>query len=113
VLAAHYTPIRSPIASRLTAVTVETVRFTPPERIDFRLVRGPVPHVIEDFTLRDHHGGTRLTYHGEIGADLWQLGRWWSNLVARRWEAVVAKSLAAVKVEAERRTAIQRQPQHR
>jgi hypothetical protein len=30
---------------------VETVRFTPPERVDFRLVRGPVPHVVETFLL--------------------------------------------------------------
>jgi len=43
VLAAHYTPIRG----RLRATTVETVRFDRPERVDFRLVRGPVPHVQE------------------------------------------------------------------
>jgi hypothetical protein len=37
VLAAHRTPVRG----RLGATTVETVRFTRPERVDFRLVRGP------------------------------------------------------------------------
>ena len=39
VLAEHMTPI----GAGLTAITVETVRFVPPERVEFRLVRGPVP----------------------------------------------------------------------
>ena len=38
VLAAHRTAVRG----RLVATTVETVRFTSPERVDFRLTRGPV-----------------------------------------------------------------------
>ena len=42
VLAAHYTHVYG-----LEATTVETVRFEPPERVHFRLVRGPVPHVVE------------------------------------------------------------------
>src|SRR5437764_6111926 len=37
VLAAHFTT-----AARFITTTVETVRFEPPERISFRLVRGPV-----------------------------------------------------------------------
>jgi len=84
---------------------VETVRFTPPERVDFRLVRGPVPHVVEAFVLTEQAGGagTRLAYDGEIGADLWLLGQRWCELVAGRWEQTVAASLAAVKAEAERR----------
>ena len=104
VLAAHRTTIRGPIPGRrMVAVTVETVRFQPPERIDFRLVRGPVPHVVETFDLTEHAGGTRLTYTGEIGADLWQAGRWWAGVVAAPWQATVAASLAAVRAEAERR----------
>ena len=99
VLAAHYTQV----GRRLTATTVETVRFTRHERIDFRLVRGPVPHVVEAFVLADRDGGTELRYEGEIGADLWRLGQWWAGVVARRWEAVVAASLASIKAEAERR----------
>jgi hypothetical protein len=89
----------------LVAQTVETVRFTRPERVDFRLVRGPVPHVVEAFVLTEQAGGagTRLAYDGEIGADLWLLGQRWCELVARRWEQTVAASLAAVKAEAERR----------
>lgn len=100
LLAAHYTPLRG----RLVATTVETVRLSRPDRVDFRLVRGPVPHVLETFELVEEHGVTTLTYTGELGTDLWQLGRWWGDLVAPKWEATVAESLAAVKQEAERRT---------
>src|SRR4249919_644222 len=102
VLAAHYTPIRG----RLMAQTVETVRFTPPERVDFRLVRGPVPHVVEQFLLTEN-GSTLLEYRGEMAADLWGLGRRWADLVAAHWERTVASSLAAVKAEAERQAARQ------
>jgi hypothetical protein len=99
VLAAHYTPIHM----GLVAQTVETVRFKPPERIDFRLVRGPVPHVVEDFLLIEAGPRTRLEYRGEMGTDLWMLGQRWGELVARRWEQAVAASFASVKAEAERR----------
>jgi hypothetical protein len=103
VLAAHFTPLGGRLG--LVAQTVETVRFTRPERVDFRLVRGLVPHVVEAFVLTEQPdgAGTRLAYHGEIAADLWRLGQWWSGLVADRWEQTVAGSLAAVKAEAERR----------
>ncbi|MBT2363989.1 SRPBCC family protein [Streptomyces sp. ISL-10] len=103
VLAAHSTPVAG---GRLTAVTVETVRFTRPERVDFRLVRGPVPHVVESFTLTSSGAGTRLVYEGEMGTDLWALGERWGHLVAARWEQTVAASLASVKQEAERRTTL-------
>jgi hypothetical protein len=99
VLAAHRTPIRG----RLVATTVETVRFTRPERVEFRLVRGPVPHVVEEFVLTERAGGTELTYRGELGTDLGPAGRRWGDLVARRWEHVVAETLDAVRTEAERR----------
>ena len=103
VLAAHFTPLGGRLG--LVAQTVETVRFTRPERVDFRLVRGPVPHVVEAFVLTEQASGagTRLTYSGEIGADLWGAGQRWCALVARRWEETVAASLAAIKTEAERR----------
>jgi hypothetical protein len=99
VLAAHYTPIRG----RLQATTVETVRFYPPERVDFRLVRGPVPHVAESFVLEAVDDDTVLTYTGELATDLWGVGARWGNLVAARWEAVVKTSFDTVKMEAERR----------
>ncbi|WP_328500499.1 SRPBCC family protein [Streptomyces sp. NBC_00457] len=103
VLVAHHTPVAG---GRLTATTVETVRFTRPERVDFHLVRGPVPAVTESFTLRDHEGGTRLVYEGELATDLWRAGHWWGSVVASRWEATVAASLAIVRQEAERRAAL-------
>jgi hypothetical protein len=101
VLAAHFTPI----GRRLRAQTVETVRFTRPDRVDFRLVRGPVPHVVEEFVLTEEPSGTRLAYRGQMAADLWRLGEAWSAVVARRWEQAVADTLASITSEAERRTA--------
>ncbi|MCI0424422.1 MAG: SRPBCC family protein [Actinobacteria bacterium] len=102
VLAAHRTPLRG----RRVATTVETVRFSRPERIDFRLVRGPVPHVVEEFVLTDVGGETRLDYHGEMGTDLWWLGALWGARVARVWDHVVAESLEAIKTESQRRARI-------
>ena len=98
VLAAHHTPL----AFRQRATTVETVRFERPERVAFRLVRGPVPHVTETFELTATGGGTELLYTGELGTDLWALGAWWGGLVARSWERTVAGSLASARDEAER-----------
>ena len=100
VLAAHRTR-----AYGMTAVTVETVRFERPESVHFRLVRGPVPHVVETFALRERDGGTELEYSGELGADLWALGRVWGAAVARTWEATVTASLESARLEAERRAA--------
>jgi hypothetical protein len=99
VLAAHRTPVRGP----LVATTVETVRFTRPERVDFRLVRGPVPQVVERFTLTATDTGTILDYGGELGTDLWRIGQRWGDLVASRWERAVAGSLEVIRAEAERR----------
>jgi hypothetical protein len=99
VLAAHFTTV-----GRMTTTTVETVRFERPERVTFHLVRGPVPHVLETYELRAAPNGTEFVYSGELGADLWQLGRWWANRVARAWEQTVAKSIDSIQAEAERRT---------
>ena len=98
VLAAHFTP-----AGRITTTTVETVRFEPPERVTFRLVRGPVPHVIETFELHEVADGTSFRYAGELGTDLWRLGKWWAERVAPRWEHAVAQSIDSIQTEAERR----------
>jgi hypothetical protein len=98
VLAAHLTPVKCGVTT-----TLETVRFERPERIDFRVVRGPVPHVVESFVLETAEGGTSLTWEGELGTDFWFLGSWWGNLVARSWEKAVRSSLEVVLAEAERR----------
>ena len=101
VLAAHHTPLRR----GRTATTVETVRFTRPERVDFRLVRGPVPHVVETFALAEDGGVTRLSYTGELGTDFGPLGPWWGDRVTPVWEAAVRHTFRSVAAEAERRHA--------
>jgi hypothetical protein len=100
VLAEHYTPVHG---GRLTAVTLETVTFDRPRRVGFWLVRGPVPHVAEEFTLTEHDGATRLEYSGELGTDFGIAGQWWAGKVARAWEAAVRASFASIQAEAERR----------
>ena len=92
VLAAHQTPVRD----GLVATTVETVRFERPGTVHFRLLRGPVPHVIERFELTEDGDATLFHYEGELGSDLWAVGRWWANLVAQRWEEVVRGSVAEI-----------------
>jgi len=99
VLAAH----RTPVAGGLVTTTVETVRFDRPRTVAFRLVRGPVPHVVERFTLAAEAGSTRLDYTGELGTDFWSVGRLWGDLVARSWVATVEGSLQRIRAEAERR----------
>lgn len=98
VVAAHRTRV-----GRITTVTVEAVTFARPDEIAFRLLRGPVPFVTERFRLRDADAGaaTELEYGGELGTDLWRLGAWWGDLVARYWERAVAGALASLKRSAE------------
>ena len=101
VLAAH----RTPVGGGLVAVTVETVTFDPPERIGFRLVRGPCRTSPRPSSSRRPPSGTRLTYTGELGTDLGALGERWGDLVARSWVATVRGSLETIRVESERRSA--------
>jgi hypothetical protein len=105
VLAEHYTPVHG---GRLTATTLETVTFERPHRVGFRLVRGPVPHVAEEFTLTERRGVTTLEYSGELGTDFGIAGQWWGKQVARTWEAAVRDSFASIQAEAERRAETQR-----
>jgi hypothetical protein len=104
VLAAH----RTSVGWGMVTTTVETVRFERPETVVFRLVRGPVPHVLERFTLVDDAGSTRLQYEGELGTDFGELGRRWGSKVASKWVAAVQSSLARIAKEAERRAAVDR-----
>ena len=100
VLAEHHTPVHR---GRLTAVTLETVGFDRPGRVSFRLVRGPVPHVTEEFALTEHGGVTTLAYSGELGTDFGIAGQWWAGQVAPAWEGAVRASFASIQTEAERR----------
>lgn len=101
-LAEHYTPV---LGGRLTAVTLEVVTFDRPHRVGFWLVRGPVPHVAEEFRLTEGHSATVLEYTGELGTDFGAAGQWWGSMVAASWEAAVRLSFAGIKDEAERRSA--------
>ena len=98
VVAAHRTKVGG-----ITTITVESVKFSRPDEVAFRLMRGPVPFVSERFSLREAEGGrtTELQYSGELGTDLWALGEWWGNLVARYWEHTVDEALASLKRSAE------------
>jgi hypothetical protein len=107
VLAAHRTPVRD----GLVATTVETVRFERPGTVYFRLLRGPVPHVVERFELAEDGDATLFHYEGELGADLWALGRWWGNLVALRWNDAVRGSVEEITRVAEMRAARHRPEQ--
>jgi hypothetical protein len=98
VLAAHYPHVKCGITT-----TLEAVRFQPPDRIDFRLVRGPVPHLTESFLLAHGGVGSELRWQGELGTDLWAIGKWWGGRVARAWSRAVQESLHEIAAEAERR----------
>src|SRR5882724_196199 len=105
VLAAHHTHVKCGVTT-----TLETVRFERPDRVDFRLVRGPVPHVVESFLLTPSEEATVLRWQGELGTDLWALGLWWGHRVALAWEHAVDASFASIANEAERRARNKRPP---
>ena len=106
VIAEHFTPV---LGGRMIASTVESVRFERPRFIHFRLLRGPVPSVVESFELTTGSSGatTDIEYRGELSTDLWSLGAWWGRVVARRWESAVSESLESIRAEAERRALAQ------
>jgi hypothetical protein len=100
VLAAHLTQVKCG-----TTTTLETVRFERPGRIDFRLVRGPVPHLVESFLLEPSGEGTEFCWQGELGTDGWRVGERWGRVVARSWTRAVEDSVREIASEAERRAA--------
>ena len=104
-LAAHHTPIND----RMRATTVELVTFERPNRIAFRLLRGPIAAASETFTLRPSGEATEFEYEGTLEADFWALGAWWLGAVARRWERAVQTSVDSVRLEAERRASVTRE----
>ncbi len=106
VIAEHYTRV---LGGRMLTTTVESVRFERPHLIHFRLLRGPVPLVVETFEFTSGNAGasTEFEYRGELSTDLWSLGAWWGRVVARRWESAVSGSMQSIRAEAERRTLAQ------
>jgi hypothetical protein len=107
VLAEHRTVARR----GLTAVTLEMVRFLRPERVEFALVRGPVPALTEAFELSENTDRTRLRYSGELETDLWRAGQLWGGMVARDWTSAVEASLEVIRSEAERQASARRRSQ--
>lgn len=57
----------------------------------------------DSFLLEETPTGTSLTWSGELGTDLWAVGSWWGDRVARAWDKAVRISLDAIVAEAERR----------
>lgn len=105
VLAAHFNQVGG-----LRTTTLETVRFQRPNQVSFHVVRGPVPHLVETYELAPAPGGTRFTYAGELGTDLWRLGEWWGAQVARAWVSTADTGLDGICAEAERRESGRRRP---
>lgn len=104
VVAAH----RTPVAGGLVAMTVEAVGFRRPDEVTFHLLRGPVPHVRERFTLDDRDGVTTLSYDGELGTDLGVIGERWGDIVSRIWVRTVERSLDDLRERTERLAAARR-----
>jgi hypothetical protein len=87
-----------------TAQTTEAIDFTPPTRVGFRHLSGPVPHALEEFALEETDAGTELRYSGEIGIDFYILGRIAARYWVRpQWERVVSAHIEDLKQRAEAR----------
>jgi hypothetical protein len=97
VVARHHTKVHF-----YTAQTTEAVDFTPPARVGFRHLCGPVPHALEEFVLEETDAGAELRYSGEIGIDFFILGRIAGrHWVRPQWERVVSAHIADLKDRAE------------
>jgi hypothetical protein len=104
VVARHHTRVHF-----YTAQTTEVVDFTPPTRVGFRHLSGPVPHALEEFVLEETDGVTELRYSGELGIDFYILGRIAGrHWVRPQWDRVVSAHLEDVKQRAEARAAVHR-----
>jgi len=103
VIAAHHTPVWG-----FTSTTVESVRLSPPDRIEFRGLRGPPPAVHEEFVLHDESDGTRIEYRGQLSLDFWVFGRLGARLMRPTWEGVVRRHLEDAKRMAEERARVRR-----
>jgi hypothetical protein len=89
-----------------TSQTTEIVELTPPTRVSFRHLCGPVPHALEELVLEQTDAGTELRYSGELGVDFFILGRiagrrW----VVPQWEHVVSAHIEEIRGPAEARAA--------
>ncbi len=87
-------------------VTVEEVRFEPSERIHYRLVKGPLPAVEEEFRLDAHEAGAVLHYSGWFEPNAPLLRTWLDRvIVPRLYRRAVWHSMREIKAAAEARQA--------
>lgn len=89
-----------------TVRTVEEVRFIKPDRITYRLLRGPLPQVEEEFVFEPEGSGVRLRYRGHFRAH----PGWLRTLIDRLivpavYRRAVRKSMEQIKAAAEARQA--------
>jgi len=84
-------PRCAPSATDSSLPTVETAKA---DRVAFRLVHDAVPNATESSSAPSATALADSTTRDEVAADLWQVGQWWSRVVAARWEVTVATPLA-------------------
>lgn len=97
--------VRYDVPARFGSVRlVEEVLLTPPSRIDYRLVDGPLDRVEEWLTFEEAADGTVVVYGGVVEHRAPILGPLLARLVAvPRYRAFMTRTLAALKAAAERR----------
>lgn len=76
----HY---KSLLGGEKTVKTVEWVTLSPPERIDFEGVRGPLAFLRDRFSFTEEGNCTRLRYESEFGLRWWLLGWLISTLLVK------------------------------
>ena len=87
-----------------TVRTLEEVVFIPPDRITYRLLRGPLPEVHEEFRLEAADGGTVLRYSGTFRAhEPWPRTLVDRLVVPRLYRRAVLKTMQGIKRAAEDR----------
>ncbi len=84
--------------------TLEEVRFIPPDRITYRLLRGPLPAVNEEFMIKPSDAGTRLQYSGSyVAHSPWPRTLFDRLVVPRLYRKAVWASMLGIKRAAEAR----------
>ncbi|MGI8659124.1 MAG: SRPBCC family protein [Candidatus Limnocylindria bacterium] len=79
---------------------VEEVTLSPPTRIDYRVLKGPLDHVEESLEFHEDAGMTTVIYGGVVGHRIPLVARFVA-VPAYRW--YMTRTLAALKKAAERR----------
>ena len=87
-----------------TVKTLEEVRFHAPDRISYRLLKGPIPAVEEEFRVEPDGERTVLRYRGTFTAhSAWWRGGFDRIVVPRIYRRAVWASMVQIKLAAEER----------